>query len=73
MSKTTNKFAPEVHESAVRMVIDHECDYPSRWAAVVPFAEKIDCGKRAGAPAEVAVKMTALEREVCKLRQAYAV
>jgi hypothetical protein len=24
MSKTTNKFAPEVRERAVRMVLDHE-------------------------------------------------
>jgi hypothetical protein len=30
MSKTTNKFALEVRERAVRMVIDHERDYPSR-------------------------------------------
>lgn len=27
MSKTTNKFAPEVRERAVCMVIDHERDY----------------------------------------------
>jgi len=35
MSKTTNKFAPEVRERAVWMVADHERDYPFRWAAVV--------------------------------------
>ncbi|WP_119081680.1 IS3 family transposase [Altererythrobacter sp. B11] len=86
MSKTTNKFAPEVRERAVRMVIDHERDYPSRWAAVVSIAEKIGCvpqtlhewvkkaevdsGKRAGVPTEVADKMKALEREVRELRQA---
>jgi hypothetical protein len=29
MSKTTNKFAPEVRERAVRMVLDHERHYPS--------------------------------------------
>lgn len=43
MSKTRNKFAPEVRDRAVRMVVDHERDYPSRWAAVVSIAEKIGC------------------------------
>ena len=86
MSKTTNKFAPEVRERAVRMVVDHERDYPSCWAAVVSIAEKIGCvpqalhewvkkaevdsGKRAGVPTEVADKVKALEREVRELRQA---
>jgi len=43
MSKTTNKFAPEVHQRAVQMVLDHERDHLSRWAAVVSIAEKIGC------------------------------
>jgi len=86
MSKTTNRYAPEVRERAVRMVVDHERDYPSRWAAVVSIAEKIGCapqtlhewvkkaevdsGRRAGVPTDVAAQMKALERENRELRQA---
>ena len=32
MSKTTNKFSPEVRERAVRMVDEHRADYGSEWA-----------------------------------------
>jgi transposase len=41
MSKTTNKFSPEVLDPAVRMILDHEADYPSRWSAVVSVADRI--------------------------------
>jgi transposase len=84
--KTRPNYAPEVRQRAVRMVLDHQGDYPSRWAAIESVAKKIGCapqslhdwvkktevnsGKRAGVTTDMAEKMKALEREVRELRQA---
>ena len=43
MSKTRNKFSPEVRERAVRMVGEHRADYGSEWEAMTSIAGKIGC------------------------------
>ena len=86
MSNTRNRFSPGVRARAVRMVMEHESDYASRWAAILSISSKIGCapqtlnnwiktfemgsGVRAGVPTEVAKKLKALERENKELQRA---
>ena len=84
-NQTTNKFSPEVRARAVRMVLEHEGEYASRWTAVQSVATKIGCsphtlldwekkaevdsGKRAGVPRNIAERLKAFEWENRELRQ----
>ena len=86
MSKTTNKYSPEVRARAVRLVLDNPGQHESRWSAILSISAKIGCapqtlnewvkkaevdrGDRAGITTEMAEKLKALERENRELKQA---
>ncbi|WP_300020163.1 IS3 family transposase [uncultured Roseobacter sp.] len=86
MTKTTNKYSPEVRERAVRMVLYNQGQHDTRWSAILSISSKIGCapqtlnewvkkvevdtGQGGGVTTEQAEKMKALEREVRELKQA---
>jgi len=84
--KTATKYSPEVRQRAVRMVLEHQDEHESQWAAIHSIAAKIGCtaetlrrwvrqaerdtGPREGQTTPERERIKALEREVRELRQA---
>jgi transposase len=86
MTKRTPPYSPEVRARAVRMVLDHQSEHASQWAAISSIAAKIGCsgetlrnwirqserdnGLRGGPSTDERERIKALERENRELRQA---
>ena len=81
-----SKYSPEVRDRAVRMVLEHQNEHESQWAAITSIAAKlgmtnetlrkwvrqaeIEGGARPGVSSVEAERVKELEREVKELRRA---
>jgi transposase len=79
-------YPPELRERAVRMVFEHQHEYPSQWKAIESISEKLDvhretlrvwirraetdAGQRPGLTTDERARMKELERENRELRRA---
>src|SRR5882762_9286899 len=81
-----SRFSLEVRDRAVRMVLEHQQEHDSQWAAITSIAEKIGCsaetlrnwvrqaerdqGLKPGLTTEERARVKQLERENFELRRA---
>jgi transposase len=84
--KRVGRYPAEVRERAVRMVREHEDEYPSQWKAIESISKKLgvnhetlriwvrraetDAGERPGLTTDERARMKRLEKENKELRRA---
>ena len=85
-AKRVGRYPDEMRERAVRMVFDHQHEYPSQWKAIESISKKLsinhetlriwvrraetDAGERPGVTTDERARMRELERENKELRRA---